>query len=295
MGKYLGQHFLVNKRKLRKIVEALDLKSGDVIIEIGAGHGELTKEIIQKFRNSEVKKFKIIAIEKDKKLIEILRSRVALPYREAPPCFYNEVMKDKDKKMKDKEIMVEIVEGDALKALPKLTNNLQLTTNDYKIAGNIPYYITGHLLRIISELENKPSLIVLTIQKEVAERIIAKSPKMNLLAASVQFWAKPEIIDFIPAEDFKPRPDVDSAIIKLSTLADAMTCHSVERQRMENYYKIVKILFKQPRKTILNNLTVTMTITKEDITKKLRKSGINPNDRPQNLDIEQIKELLTLF
>jgi len=66
MGKYLGQHFLVNKRKLRKIVEALDLKSGDVIIEIGAGHGELTKEIIQKFRNSEVKKFKIIAIEKDK-------------------------------------------------------------------------------------------------------------------------------------------------------------------------------------------------------------------------------------
>ena len=290
MGRYLGQHFLINKDKVRKIVEALGLKDGDVIIEIGPGHGELTKELVNKFISLKINKFKIIAIEKDKKLVEILRNKMALPYREAP-C--------PDKAIVGVVGAVEVIEGDALRILSKITNDLQLTTNDYKIVGNIPYYITGYLLRILGELEHKPSLIVLTIQKEVAERVCAKVGKMNLLAASVQFWAKPEIVDFISKKDFKPMPKVDSAIIRLAIRVQPLAT----RENADKYYQFIRILFKQPRKTISNNLLVVCCNAKyantrecrEEIIKKLRKLGIDPQARPQDLSIEQIKELLTLF
>jgi len=279
MSRYLGQHFLINKDKIKKIVEALDLKEGDTVIEIGPGHGELTLLLARNFQFP-ISNFRIITIEKDKKLVQILQKKFA----------------------SDKNIR--IIEGDALKILPKLTKSYKLKAKSYKIVGNIPYYITGYLLRVLAELERKPSLIVLTIQKEVAQRIIALrqaqgKPRMNLLAASVQFWAEPEIIDYVSRKDFQPAPEVDSAVIKM-VVRPALPYREVpvlktSKNYSKNYYRLIKILFKQPRKTILNNLTMTMTMTKEDITKKLRKSGINPNDRPQNLDIEQIKELLTLF
>ncbi len=294
MPKYLGQHFLIDKNKLQEIVEALDLKPNEVVIEIGPGHGELTNELKVKSL-----KLKVVAIEKDKKFVHLLRKKFAL----------------------DKNI--EIIEGDALKVLPNLTNNLQLTTNNYKITGNIPYYITGYLLRILGELENKPSLIVLTVQKEVAERIIALrqaqgellrpfnkfrvvpskvegrqvqgKPHMNLLAASVQFWAKPEIIGFIPKKYFRPIPKVDGAIIKLTT---DYRLRTTDPKIQKNYYKLIRIIFKQPRKTILNNLLATSDNrqeTKAKIIKKLQKLNINPQDRPQDLTIEQLLELSTLF
>jgi len=279
MSRYLGQHFLINKDKIKKIVEALDLKEGDTVIEIGPGHGELTLLLARNFQFP-ISNFRIITIEKDKKLVQILQKKFA----------------------SDKNIR--IIEGDALKILPKLTKSYKLKAKSYKIVGNIPYYITGYLLRVLAELERKPSLIVLTIQKEVAQRIIALrqaqgKPRMNLLAASVQFWAEPEIIDYVSRKDFQPAPEVDSAVIKM-VVRPALPYREVpvlktSKNYSKNYYRLIKILFKQPRKTILNNLTMTMTMTKEGITKKLEKSGINPNDRPQNLDIEQIKELLTLF
>ncbi|MEK9168289.1 MAG: rRNA adenine dimethyltransferase family protein, partial [Patescibacteria group bacterium] len=269
MGRYLGQHFLINKDKIRKIVETLELKDGDVIIEIGPGHGELTNEIVLKFQGLKIPKFKIIAIEKDKKLAEILRNKMALPYREAPS---GKVMVNKRAKGGAGESIVEIIEGDALKEIKSRDPLLWVPRNlksvnqkkssgdlssaktkiikNLKIIGNIPYYITGYLLRILGELENKPSLIVLTIQKEVAERVCAKVGKTNLLAASVQFWAKPEIVDFISKKDFKPMPKVDSAIIRLAIRVQPLAT----RENADKYYQFIRILFKQPRKTIVNNL-----------------------------------------
>ena len=252
--KKLGQHFLTNKTKLQKIVGALDLRADDSVIEIGPGHGELTNEL--RIKNYELK---IIAIEKDEELVRYLQEKFA----------------------QDKNI--EIIEGDILKILPEFAKSR-------KIVGNIPYYITGHLLRIIGELKNKPSLVVLTVQKEVAERICApsqtntgKKGRMNLLAASVQFWAEPEIIDYIPKTDFQPQPEVDSAIIKLAIGNQSLA-------NSKDYYELIKIIFKQPRKTILNNLRATNK-TKEEIIKILGELKINPADRPQNLSVEQIKEL----
>ncbi|MDP1538977.1 MAG: 16S rRNA (adenine(1518)-N(6)/adenine(1519)-N(6))-dimethyltransferase RsmA [bacterium] len=282
MSKYFGQHFLKNKNKIKKIIEALDLKSGDKVIEIGPGHGELTFAVIKKLSNLVIKNFKIIAIEKDKKLADILKKSI-------------------ETKWKFNGNSIEIIQGDVLKILPNLITQLpNYPITNYKIIGNIPYYITGYLLRVLAELERKPSLIVLTIQKEVAQRIIAESPRMNLLAASVQFWAEPEIIGYISKKDFRPVPKVDSAIIKLIPFIETITRDSIEK---EKYYRFTKILFRQPRKTILNNLINAelrrnlrgTTQKKEEVIQKLHQIGINPSDRPQNLNIEQILKLSTLF
>lgn len=255
MGEKLGQHFLRNKAAIKKIVQALNLQSGDTIIEIGSGHGELTQEI----KNQRLK-IKIIGIEKDKKLAEALRNKLG-----------NEA---------------KVLIGDALKILPLIATRNLKTTN-YKVAGNIPYYITGKLLRILSELKNKPALCVFMFQKEVAERIAAKSPKMNRLAAITQFWAKPEIIAQVPKENFSPQPKVDSAVVKLIIKSQMSNINE------KNYYDTTRILFQQPRKTILNNLVSktkpqASNAKKEEIADKLNKIGINPADRPQNLNIEDI-------
>lgn len=278
MPQRLGQHFLKNKSFLEKIVKALDIEQGDLIIEIGPGHGELTKEI----RNQRPES-KIIAIEKDKRMANFLKENLK----------------------NDKNI--EILEGDVLKILPQTVSKSlpvwqagTIHNPKYKIIGNIPYYITGYLFRIIADLEPKPKTIVFTIQKEVAERIIAKEGMnpthsvpmcgMNLLAASVQFWAKPEIIDYIPKTAFSPQPKVDSAIIRFTPNDEQQTMKNKEK-----YYHLVKILFKQPRKTILNNISAGFKKAKPETEEILKKADINPSHRPQNLTINQIIALSTLF
>jgi len=243
------------------------LKPTDTIIEIGPGHGELTKKI-----KNQKSKIKIIAIEKDINLAEILKQKFS----------------------GDKNL--EIIEGDALTEIKyqiskiKNTNKKSKIIKNLKIVGNIPYYITGYLLRILSELECKPSLIVFTLQKEVAERVSAAPPKMNLLAASVQFWAEPKIIGYISKKDFRPQPKVDSAIIKLETRDERQ-----ETRNEEKYYKLIRALFKQPRKTILNNLRDAKIANPSECREKLIRLGINPTGRPQNLSIEQIIELSQIF
>lgn len=266
----LGQHFLVNKEKIRAIVDALEVREGDTIIEIGPGHGELTIAMIARLQDCKIKNYKIIAIEKDETLAKNLEQRIQ-----------NLGTKN-----------VEIIHGDALKILPEITKPYTLNPKPYKIVGNIPYYITGYLLRIIGELEYKPSLAVLTVQKEVAERIVAQPPYNNLLAASVQFWAEPKIVGYISRNDFKPQPKVDAAIIKLGTRIRALGTRDEK-----SYYKLIKILFKQPRKTILNNLKNLESgiWNLEYITNALLRIGINPNERAQNLSVKDIIGLAKMF
>jgi len=272
----LGQHFLKNKENLRKIVKTLEIKAGETIIEIGAGHGELTKEI----KKQNVKS-KIIAIEKDKKLAEILKN-----------SFANTKDSQGEYRENSHHLSIEVIQGDALKILSSVVAGYQLSgvsgqMSDVKIVGNIPYYITGHLLRILSEIEPKPILVVLTIQNEVAERIAARPPKMNLLAAITQFWAEPKIIGYIPKKDFSPPPKVDSAILKLTLKTHSPT----DELKPKTYYSFVKILFKQPRKTILNNLLASKIALKPHLLKIFYNLGIEPNDRPQNLDVDKIQKL----
>jgi 16S rRNA (adenine1518-N6/adenine1519-N6)-dimethyltransferase len=275
MHRPLGQHFLKNAPAIKRIAEALEFRSGDVVVEIGAGHGELTEEIVRQATSDKRQGIKIIAIERDGKLVEFLKKRFA------------------DNKN------IEVMSGDALEILPLLAARLP----SYKLAGNIPYYITGHLLRNIGELENKPGICLFTIQSEVAKRIASEPPRMNRLAASVQFWAKPQIIMRLSKEDFNPPPKIDSAIIKL---AIGPTKQKVSSSR---YYHAVRALFAQPRKTILNNLATSddppppmlrlagmrQATRKPEIEDGLKKIGINPNNRPQNLSVEKIVEIAEVF
>ena len=276
----LGQHFLINKSKIQKIISALEVKNGDTIIEIGAGHGELTRELVK------CPGVSIIALEKDRGLALKLKENFKFQISNFETNPKSQITK------------LQIIESDALKILPALIRNLKLgiRTSGCKIAGNIPYYITGRLLRILSELENKPLLTVLTIQKEVALRICAKPPKMNLLAAATQFWAKPEIVGFIPQKDFSPPPEVDSAIIKLGTRNKKQETGGKEQaNRLAlNYYKFIKVFFKQPRKTIFNNL-LPLSKNKDGLKIFLDRAGVSPSARPQGLSLKEIEKLLPLL
>ena len=263
----LGQNFLTDELALHDIISTINPKSGETIVEIGPGRGALTdKLIVFSLEFLGEKDIKVILIEKDPILAKELKAKYS--------------------KLKS---VPEIIEGDALKVLPELAN-YKLKAKGYKLVGNIPYYITGYLFRLISELENKPSLAVFTIQKEVAERICASEGGMNLLAASIQVWAKPEVVRFVSRKGFYPVPKVDSAIIKLTFDRKQSTI-----DQSKNYYNLIKILFKQPRKTIFNNmkqLTIDdKQISKEELLKILAKQKIAPDNRPQDLTIEQLKKL----
>ena len=256
----LGQHFLINKSAIKKIVLALDLKPGDTIIEIGPGRGALTFPLLE-----ECKKIgcKLIAIEKDHGLAENLELGI--------------------RNYGNPEIII----GDALKKLPAIIHNSSFIIQNYKIVGNIPYYITGKLLRILSELEKKPESAVLMIQKEVAERIVARPPRMNLLAAAVQFWAEPKILFTLKPDDFIPPPEVNSAVIKLTPKPTAYDLLPT------TYYKLLHIIFKQPRKTLINNLSAEggIKLPKNEIENALKTLKIDPKSRPQNLSLEDIQAI----
>lgn len=247
--KRLGQNFLKDHKVLERIADVLNIEEQDVVVEIGPGHGELTRRILKYSPQ------KLVAIEKDDDLIDAFLKNLNNEYPN-----------------------LEIVLSDALLEIPKIDY-------PYKLVGNIPYYITGHLLQILQEARYKPQIIVLTLQKEVANRLCATPPQMNLLAASVQFWAHPEIVRYISKKSFNPAPKVDSAVVKIVPIT-----HQPSRDQAGTYYRFIKALFKQPRKTILNNLR-PMGVTKED----LERLPLDPKLRPQNLSIDQIQKLASIF
>ena len=270
--KSLGQHFLKNVSAVRKIVEALDPQSGEAIIEIGPGGGALTEPLLERCREINCR---YIGIEKDKRLVNLLRS---------------ELVNGDDG---------EILGGDALVELPKLIRQLTNFLIHYVVVGNIPYYITGHLLRVIGELNPRPRRTVLMIQREVAERICGAppsfalprrgGPKMNLLAASVQIWAEPKILFTLSPRDFSPPPKVESAVIVLETHAKPL----IPRAEEKNYYRFIHTAFKQPRKKLVNNLAELPERTKTSVLAKLPVHYHNL--RAQDLSINELVELSRLF
>ncbi|MEK7195578.1 MAG: 16S rRNA (adenine(1518)-N(6)/adenine(1519)-N(6))-dimethyltransferase RsmA [Patescibacteria group bacterium] len=258
----LGQYFLKNKLVIGKIVSAIEPRRGEIIVEIGGGRGELTSPLSEKCKKIGCQ---TMVIEKDRRLAEKLKEGVG-------------------------NILIDIIEGDALKIIPALAKSPELKAKSYKIVGNIPYYITGRLLRILGEIKNKPDACIFTVQKEVAERVAAAPPRMNRLAASVQLWAKPRILFQIPREDFLPTPGVDSAAIKLETKT------GVSEERRKLISSAIKIIFSQPRKTIFNNIRGAIhPEDKEKLRESILRLGIRPQDRPGNLlmeEVEKISELL---
>ena len=235
--KSLGQNFLINRGVLKKIILAADLKEGDIVVEVGPGTGNLTKELAKIAKN-------VVAIEKDRGLIPVLKEGLR---------DYNNV---------------EIIQEDVLKI--DGANLLRYCANTYKLVGNIPYYITSYLLKTIFEKWPMPERIVLMVQKEVAQRIVAKPPKMNLLALSVQFYAEPKIISYVSRGSFRPMPKVDSAIIRLMPKNENYRTDPLLRY---NLFKLIRTAFAGKRKQLKNTIGL----------EGLNKSGIKPEARPEEL------------
>jgi 16S rRNA (adenine1518-N6/adenine1519-N6)-dimethyltransferase len=246
--KRLGQNFLINKKVLKEIIRASNLTKDDTILEIGPGIGTLTQELAKKAK-------RVIAIEKDKKMVQILR----------------DILKDFNN--------VEIIQEDILK-LPITYYALRIISS-YKVVANLPYYIVSPIIRKFLELtEVKPLEMILMVQKEVAQRICGKPPNMSILAVSVQFYAKPEIISYVPRGSFWPQPKVDSAIIRLKIKNLKLKINK------DLFFKIVKAGFSHPRKQIANNLSKMLKLNKETVKKWLAGSDIKPTQRAETLTVK---------
>jgi 16S rRNA (adenine1518-N6/adenine1519-N6)-dimethyltransferase len=261
LQKSLGQHFLNNQKATNDIVAAVGVAQGDVIIEIGPGAGAITKPLAELCTKYGAE---IFAIEKDTKLV--------IDIQHAVP-----------------NLAGHVEHGDALELLPALIQ--KINPKSYKIVGNIPYYITGHLLRIIGELDHKPSKTVLMIQKEVAERVSSRAPHMNLLAAATQYWGDVKTLFTLKPKDFTPPPEVSSAVIAIISKPKAESA-----DHDSAFYSFIRAAFKQPRKTLLNNLTDGFPDTpRETITEIMSKNGLKPTSRAQDLDTESLIKLSHVF
>ena len=246
--KSLGQNFLTCQWAIADIISAARLSSTDTVLEIGPGTGVLTRPLAAKVK-------KIIAIEKDEHLARILARELT----------------------SEGITNVTILEGDILTYIPPLPGG-------YKIVANIPYYLTARLLRLfLEEQEKKPSSMVLTIQKEVAERIISQPPHENLLALSVQMFGTPRIIAAIPASCFAPQPNVDSAIIRISDISSSFfTSRHINQDVL---FRLLHLAFGQKRKILAN--TLRDIAPKKNIESALDNMGLSPRARPQELNKEQ--------
>jgi len=258
----LGQVFLKDEKVVQKIIQAADIKPKDQILEIGPGKGVLTKFLLKT-------EAEIMAVEKDPKLVK----------------FLEDFFKDRQN--------LKIIHADIRDFLKN--TGYRIPNTQYKVLGNIPYYLTSHLLRLLLESPIKPSLIVLMIQKEVAERVMAQPPKMNLLSASVQFFSKPEIICYVPRTAFHPEPKVDSAVIKITPLPAKILKQNLGGQAPQSFFRTIKAGFKQPRKLLINNLSKNLNFKKAYIQKVFLQSNMPLNTRAQNLSIEEWISLSSLL
>jgi 16S rRNA (adenine1518-N6/adenine1519-N6)-dimethyltransferase len=255
MRERLGQHFLKNQKALSMIASSISAPSHAAIIEIGPGHGELTRHIIRLHPQSPV-----ILAEKDQSLAAgLLRS------------------------LRDFK-QVHIVSGDVRETLPAVMQTMQ--DDDFCIVGNIPYYLSGELVRMLGSHPIKPAQCVFTVQKEVADRVSAQPPKMNRMAASVQWWADVQVLMKIPPSDFTPPPQVDSAVVKFERLTTPRVFD------LQAYDFCLEILFRQPRKTTLNSIVDALPgIPRTQIASILRMSGLDERVRSQNLSIGEMAKL----
>lgn len=272
-----GQNFLIKEAVINKIIVASQLSKEDIVLEIGAGLGTLTKEIAEKVK-------KVYAVEIDKKLVEVLKAEL------------------KDYKN------IEIIQGDIRK--------LQVTgykLQDYKLIANLPYNITSLVIKKFLSAKIKPKLMVIMLQKEVAERITASPPRMSLLAVSVQFYGIVQPVARVQKYASWPEPKVDSVVLKISRINTNLTTDFTNK-----FFKFVRAGFSSKRKYLLNNLTrcaiinpvrgkfrfigtaapVARTsngVNKEKLIEIFQKLGLSPKVRAQELSVEDWIRLVKLI
>jgi len=254
--KSLGQNFLVDPNGLNKVLQAAQLSPEDTVLEIGAGLGSLTYLLAQQAKY-------VVAVELDKRLIP--------PLTEVLAGFEN----------------IKIKQGDMLELSP----DALLGTARYVVVANIPYYITSALIRHLLEADHKPTRMVLTVQQEVAERILARDGKMSLLALSVQVYGKPELKARIPAGCFYPPPEVDSAVLSIELYEEPL----FPSESLDLFFKLAHAGFAQKRKTLRNTLATGMNESPAWAEKLLTAARIDPQRRAETLSMQEWKQLVEAY
>lgn len=245
-----GQVFLINPLIIQKIVSTAELKKDELVLEIGAGWGQLTRALAEKAK-------RVVALEIDQRLAVILR--------------------EKFKEQKN----VKIIQADILKI-----ESSKLKIENYKLVANLPYNITGAVLRKFLSQEPKPSLMVLMLQKEVAQRILPKNKKNSIISLMVNFYSQPEIVQYVSKNNFWPKPKVDSAILKIKTRKKV----NLDTKEHGKFLKLIKTGFSSPRKQLINNLA--KIIDREKLKEVFNKSKINPQIRAEDLTL---KDWLSIY
>lgn len=261
--KSLGQNFLVDEATARRIVAAAGVTRGDLVLEIGPGTGALTVHLAAQAGW-------VVAIELDQTLIPALKQALGAAGN------------------------VTIVQADAL--VVDFAALVQAATEAFgrpfdavRVVANLPYYITSAAIRRILESGLPMASIVLTVQREVAERIVARPPDMSLLAVSVQFYGRPELLFRIPPDRFYPQPVVDSAVIRITPHAQP---YAVDRDR---FFRLVKAGFSQPRKQLRNTLSAGLGMSKAQVEHVLLTNGVEPRRRAESLGIDEWISLTRAF
>ena len=248
--KSLGQHWLKDPEILADIAEAAELTGDDVVLEIGPGLGTLTSRLLARANS-------VTAVEFDADLA-----------RKLPGQFPGKKLT---------VVNQDILQFD-LNQLPK----------NYKVVANVPYYITSKIVEKLMTAENKPSIAVLLVQKEVAERIAAEAGNMSILSVSVQIFAEAELDIEVPRQFFTPPPKVDSQVVVLRTRNNPLI--TPEDQR--DFFRIVKAGFSAKRKKLRSSLSGGLGIDKSAAEELLKNAGISPDARAEDLAIEDWKKLL---
>lgn len=251
--KKLGQNFLQDSSALEKIVNSAEIRSDDCVLEIGPGLGSLTRYLADSARS-------VTAVELDPDLIPPLKA-ILTPHPN-----------------------VRIIHGDIL----ELSISNLVEQPGYIAAANIPYNITSAIIRHLLESEPRPRRIVLTIQKEVAERICAKPGDLSLLALSVQVYGSPRIVAKIPAGAFYPAPNVDSAILRVDIYNEPI----IQRENLPRFFKFIRAGFGQKRKTLRNSLAAGLHIKPTEAEAMLVSAGIDPMRRAETLSLEEWDRLV---
>mgnify|MGYP002475677448 FL=1 len=254
--KGLGQNFLVDHTALKRIAASAGLDGSETVLEIGAGLGSLTRLLA-------VSAKAVKAVEIDGRLVPILREVVSR--------FSN----------------VEVIQGDILQLDPRQV----IQEAGYVIVGNIPYYITSAITRHLLEAALKPSRMVLTMQKEVAERICAEPGELSLLALSVQVFGEPYITTTIPAAAFFPEPAVDSATLRVDMHPEPF----FNATQLPVFFELIRMGFSQKRKMLRNTLAAGMRISSEEASVHLNAAGIDPERRAQTLNLVEWKTLVDVI
>ncbi|MBI4296260.1 MAG: 16S rRNA (adenine(1518)-N(6)/adenine(1519)-N(6))-dimethyltransferase RsmA [Chloroflexi bacterium] len=265
--KGLGQHFLIDKEALSTIMEAAELTRADVVLEVGPGLGILTRELAQRAGW-------VIAIELDDKLAAMLQQRlVTLPN----VTIINRNILD--------------IDPAALLNEQQVSFSPSLNPLAYKVVANLPYSITSPVLRHFLEASRKPEFMVVMVQKEVAQAIVAEPGERSILSISVQFYGKPRIVSHVPARSFYPAPEVDSAILRIDIYPKPVVAVTDEA----SFFRLVRAGFSAARKQLVNSLSQGMALPRERAFRLLDKAGIQSQRRAETLTLEEWARLWQVY